>query len=145
MPQTARSMRVRKRVWARNEKAALLSVTGGYTFASVGRLKRKSSRAGRAPGNCLAKSATYSEQLRRRNEGVERGALSRSGVGIVPERHVDTVCGNGPNRHTGFAGRRPATSPIPLTRHHTYFSDKLSRLAPSSELIERRSLLESGG
>ena len=49
--------------------------------------------------NTLAFLRKYQVQLRRRNEGVERGALSRSGVDNVPKLPVELVCGNGANRH----------------------------------------------
>jgi hypothetical protein len=48
--------------------------------------------------------------------------------------------GHVPKFPIGFATMPPAASPIPLTHHSTYRSDKLSRLAPSSELSERHSL-----
>src|SRR5262249_20211051 len=39
---------------------------------------------------------------------------------------------------TGFAASRPTNSPTPLTRLSPYHGDKLSRPAPSSELIKWR-------
>jgi hypothetical protein len=74
-----------------------------------------------------------------------------SGVGVVPKR-PDGFCGRlGPKRPTGFAvttchlsNSAPietisAHSLLTLTRYDPYGSDKLSRLAPPSELIERHS------
>jgi len=46
--------------------------------------------------------------------------------------------GDEPRRFT-FAAQRPAILATPQTHHHIYHSDKLLRLAPPSDLIERHS------
>src|SRR5262245_1789128 len=70
--------------------------------------------------------------------GVECGTFRRFWGGACPE----TPRGFGAQARPETPHRlrwRPVNSPAPLTRHPLYHSDKLSRLAPTSELIERHS------
>jgi hypothetical protein len=73
-------------------------------------------------------------QLPRRNDGVEYWAFR---VGRVPKRLIGFCGSRVPKRPTGYVARRHANPPTPLTRHRPCRSDKLSRLAPPSELIKR--------
>src|SRR5215468_9465246 len=70
--------------------------------------------------------------------GVECRTFRRSWGGACPE----TPRGFGAQARPETPHRlrwRPVNSPAPLTRHPLYYSDKLSRLAPPSELIVRYS------
>jgi hypothetical protein len=73
-------------------------------------------------------------QLPRRNDGVEYWAFR---VGRVPKRPTGFCGSRVPKRPTGYVARRHANPPTPLTRHRPCRGDKLSRLAPPSELIKR--------
>ena len=66
------------------------------------------------------------------------GRFAGSGVGHVPKCPMDSVCSGGPKHLTGFAAHGLPLSTT-LTRHFPYHSDKLSRLAPPSELSGRHS------